>query len=400
MSPNLHVPKIQNIKIEPLVCVNLVALKDHLGVRNSINENKMHLKMTIEWIKNAQDATGNGGVSAFYSSLRGWETAYPETTGYIIPTMFDYYYFSQDDDCRQRAIKMSDFLLNIQLDNGSFKLGFHPSDLDSEVFDTGQCMQGLLRCYKETKNDKYLQSAIKAGNWIVSVQDDDGAWRKYSYHGIPHTYYTRVAQPLMELHEAVGSQKYKKSAIKNVEYALANCNEAGWYSNCAFNNESMHSPITHVIAYTIEGILECGIMLNDRNFIKTATITLDSIQRKFTEDGWLKGSYDKRWESQDKYGCLTGNAQIAWLWLRLFELTKERVYYDNAVKLNTYLKSTQNLSNQCKGISGGIKGSQPIYGKYLPNHFLNWAAKFFADSLMKQETLRIKKETPETGMQM
>ncbi len=323
------------------------------------------------------------------SWLTGWGNAYPETTGYIIPTMFDYSFFANDDDCRKRAIVMSDFLLDVQLKDGSFRLGFHPSDLDSEVFDTGQCLDGLIRCYKETEDNQYLDSAIRAADWILSVQDEDGAWRKYSFRGVPHTYYTRVALPLLKLYELNGNPKYKEAAAKNVDWAVANSNEVGWYDNCAFEPHLMSHPTTHVIGYTAEGILECGVILKNNELVEKARVTLDSLMRKLDTERLLKGTYDQLWGSDDKYSCLTGDAQIAGLWLRLYELTKKQKYYDAAVKLNNYLKSTQYVEHWCKGIEGGIKGSQPIYGKYLPYAFVNWAAKFFVDSLMRQRTIEV-----------
>ena len=366
----------------------LIALRDQIRFKNRIGSNEEHLKATVEWIKRAQDSTGNGGVSAYLNYYIGWENAYPETTGYIIPTMFDYYYYSGDSDCKKRAIEMSDFLKRIQLDDGSFRLGSHPSPLDSDVFDTGQVLQGFVRCFKETKNDTYLSCATKAGDWIVAMQDNDGAWRKCSFNKIPHTYYTRVALALLDLFEVTQNEKYKISAVKNIEWASANCNKVGWYHNCAFEIESMLHPNTHVIGYTVEGILECGILLNNENFIRTATKTLRSLLNKFMSDRWIKSTYNECWESNDNYSCLTGNAQISALWFRLFELTNEQKYYDGAVKLINYIKSTQYLNSFHKGIQGGIKGSQPIYGDYNPYRYLNWAAKFFIDSLLRQETLK------------
>lgn len=380
----------------------LIALEDRfLGSNNEAADNKTHLNATVEWLKRAQDATGNGGVSAGYFKYAGWETAYPETTGYIIPTMFDYYYFAHDEDSRKRAIEMSDFLVNVQLTDGSFairpegpnrnrdqKSGFVGMPLDPEVFDTGQCMQGLVRCYKETKRDEYLTCATKAGDWLVTVQDEDGAWRKHSFHGMPHTFYTRVALALQELHQLTGDKRHEEAAIKNIEWALTKCNEKGWYNNCIPDPKSMQHPITHFIAYTAEGILEAGILLKNENFIRTATATMNSLLNKFETDGWVSATYNENWESQDSYSCLTGDAQITLLWLRLFELTHKQAYYDGAVKLNNYIKSTQHLHHLCKGIKGGVKGSQPIYGKYDPYSYINWAAKFFVDSLLRQENLR------------
>src|SRR5262245_39831263 len=48
-----------------------------------------HLAAAIDWLTRAQDMC-RGGVSYGYDLRRGWMAAYPETTGYIIPTLFDY----------------------------------------------------------------------------------------------------------------------------------------------------------------------------------------------------------------------------------------------------------------------------------------------------------------------
>jgi uncharacterized protein YyaL (SSP411 family) len=365
-----------------------IAFRDRLGLTNSIASDQEHLKATIDWLKRAQDATEDQGVSAGFFEYTGWESSYPETTGYIIPTMFDYYHFAHDDDCRKRAIEMSNFLMNTQSGDGAFRWGFISRPHEPEVFDTGQCLQGLTRCYKETNKAQYLTCAIRAADWIISSQDPDGSWRKNSFHGIPHTYYTRVALALLELQEITKNLKYREAARKNAEWAAANSNSQGWYKNCAFDTASMAYPTTHVIGYTAEGILECGIMLEDSSLIQIATKTMNSLLRKLSTDGWIRGTYDENWETNDNYSCLTGDAQIALIWLRLSELTKDRRYFESALQLIDYVKATQFLHHANKGVEGGVKGSQPIYGEYNPNRFLNWAAKFFADSLLKAASMR------------
>src|SRR5579884_4253735 len=43
----------------------------------------------LAWLGRAQDqsASHDGGVARHYSLQSGWSTSYPETTGYIIPTL-------------------------------------------------------------------------------------------------------------------------------------------------------------------------------------------------------------------------------------------------------------------------------------------------------------------------
>jgi hypothetical protein len=47
------------------------------------------MQRAAEWLSRAQDASGCGGVSAHYDAAkRKWAGAYPDTTGYIIPSFF------------------------------------------------------------------------------------------------------------------------------------------------------------------------------------------------------------------------------------------------------------------------------------------------------------------------
>ena len=45
-----------------------------------------HLEAAAGWLRRAQDATVDGGVSWGYRLHGGWAASYPETTGYIVPT--------------------------------------------------------------------------------------------------------------------------------------------------------------------------------------------------------------------------------------------------------------------------------------------------------------------------
>ena len=49
-----------------------------------------------------------------------------------------------------------------------------------------------------------------------------------------------------------------------------------------------------------------------------------------------------------------------------------------------YLKATQRITGTGGPEDGGVAGSYPIWGRYSRFEYPNWAAKFFADSLMMQ----------------
>jgi hypothetical protein len=52
-----------------------------------------------------------------------------------------------------------------------------------------------------------------------------------------------------------------------------------------------------------------------------------------------------------------------------------------AFKAIDEVKRAQSLDSRSEGIRGGVPGSAPIGGAYIPSAFPNWAAKFFIDAL-------------------
>jgi hypothetical protein len=70
----------------------------------------------MAWLCAAQDSYSEGGVAAFYDiRLGNWGPLYPETTGYIIPTFYDSANFLNDSAYRERALRMANWLLTLQL---------------------------------------------------------------------------------------------------------------------------------------------------------------------------------------------------------------------------------------------------------------------------------------------
>ena len=353
--------------------------------RTKPRDNSTHIKSAIDWIIAAQESTLDDGVSAGYDLLnKKYLPSYPETTGYIIPTIFDYYHITGDDRYKQRAVKMADWEISMQMKSGAVQsgdIGILPKK--PAIFNTGQVLFGLVRIYKETKKDKYKKAAEKAANWLVGSQDGDGAWRT----GISiltsnpvHVYNTRTAWGLLQVHSITSKKKYLITARRNIDWALTQQLNNGWFKNNAFNlNED---PLLHTIAYAIRGILECGIYLDDGIYIDAAKKSADVLLNLQQKDGSLFGKYDSKWKNTVRYNCLTGDAQVSIIWLRLFEMTHKKKYLSAANKTNYHLKSIQDLNSSNKGVRGGIKGAHPIYGGYMGFVYPNWATKFFVDALL------------------
>ena len=73
------------------------------------------------------------------------------------------------------------------------------------------------------------------------------------------------------------------------------------------------------------------------------------------------------------------------IWLRLEAITNEKGWLRHVPQVIQALKATQSRKAGDPGIRGGIKGSCPMTGWYGRFEVLNWATKFFADALMRDE---------------
>jgi hypothetical protein len=349
-----------------------------------------HLRAAIDWIRRAHDAAGGGGVARSYCVAwnpsfrkRGWLNAYPETTGYIIPTLFDYARDTGDADARRRALGMAEWEIEVQMPDGAVQGGMIGMPASPAVFNTGQVIFGWVRAAQETGEQRFLHAAEHAGRFLVEHLDDDGVWRRgLSRHARqgPQTYNARTAWSLLELFEATGERAFRDAGARNIESALGRQLANGWFTgNCLDNDEA---PLTHTIAYATRGVLEAGALLGEERYLNAARRAADALAARQRSDGSLAGRYDRNWRPAARWSCLTGNAQVSIIWLRLAELLGETRYLQAAQRSLTYLSRLQDLGAADGGVRGGIAGAYPIYGDYGRYEYLNWAAKFFADGLL------------------
>jgi hypothetical protein len=359
-----------------------------VGASYPVGQTTAHLAATIDWLCAAQDAIDGGGVAAFYDVRSGtWGPPYPETTGYIIPTFYDVAAWSGDGSYRNRASRMADWLLGLQLESGAFPIGpLWPGwERRPIVFDTGQILHGLVRAFEETTQSRYLDSAVRAGDWLCEIQEADGCWRRCTSSGSAHTYNVRSAWGILRLHQVSGLDRHRDAAARNLRWAIAQQDTDQWFRHMEFREGE--DPLTHTIAYTIEGILESGILLADQSLVDAARRAADVLVQKQREHGWLRGRYGPGWRPSGRWSCVTGNAQMALVWYRLHQLTERDEYLDAARAANRSVKQWQCRTSQLAGVRGGVPGSWPLFGEYEPYRNLNWAAKFFVDSLLLERRL-------------
>ena len=354
------------------------------GAAQPAHADDEHLRAAVDWLCLAQDMRNDkpdsGGVSAGWSFEDGWLPAYPETSGYIVETLIAAAEALGRPDLIDRARRIIDWELSIQHRDGAFPGHFGEHGSQPVVFNTGQIMHGMLAGYLQLKRSDCLEAAVRAGHWLARVQDSDGCWRSYEHNGVPHAYNTRASWALLATALVAGDAFQKTAAIRNLEWALAQQRESGWFAHNAF--VPGRHPFTHTIAYAVRGLLECGALLGNHRYLDAAAMAARALARAQRADGWLAGTYDVDWTPRARYCCLTGVAQMSVNWMRCAQEAGAAELLDNARRGIAFLKARQRLEDRDPIVRGAIAGSAPIWGAYSRFEFPNWATKFFADALI------------------
>jgi hypothetical protein len=375
--------KLPQVAVEELAC-------DRRGIVATDPGPDAVVTACTAWLCAAQDnsASADGGVARDYSLVKGWATSYPETTGYIIPTLIELAQRTGQVDLHARARRMLDWCVAIQFPEGGFQGGTIGATPKVPVtFNTGQILMGLAAGTMAYDDERYRQAMHSAAIWLRDTQDPDGCWRKHSTpFAAPgeKAYETHVAWGLFEAERVAPGQGYGDAGLRQVDWALTKQQANGWFaSNCL--TDPLH-PLTHTIGYVVRGVIE-GHLLSGRADLLTAAVRSgDNLVQAIGDDGYLAGRLDANFKPAVDYVCLTGSAQIAHCLFLLYRLTGQQRYLDAGQRALSYVRRTVKLTGPAETL-GGVKGSFPVNGDYGQWEYLNWAAKFCIDANLLESDL-------------
>jgi hypothetical protein len=349
----------------------------------------------LAWLGRAQDssATADGGVARHYGLSDGWAASYPETTGYIIPTLLEHARVRNDPVLRVRAWRMLDWLVGIQLPGGGFQGGMvNQTPVVPVTFNTGQILIGLAAGVAEF-GERYRASMRAAADWLVQTQDPDGCWRRYPTpfaNPGQKTYETHVCWGLIEAARIDAGRGYAEAALRNTRWALTHQRPNGWFAHCCLADANQ--PLTHTIGYALRGLLEVERFYGDPSLIEAARRTADGVLTAIRPDGALPGKLNAEWRGTVSWSCLTGNVQIAHSLLILYDKTGNKAYRDAAYGLNRAVRRTMRV-NDPDETRGAVKGALPIHGDYGRFEYLNWGTKFAIDSYTIEQEIRARENS-------
>lgn len=363
--------------------------------RARVGSDVEHLEAAVAWLERAQDATGTGGVAARFDLASGWDAPYPETTGYIIGSLLHEAQRTGRSSLLDRSVRMGEWLLTTQHPEGYVPGGLLRAERGGgrpEVFNTGQVLFGWLALHETTGDARFADAARRAADWLRAGQDDDGAWRRHSLHGVAHTYYSRVTWAMARAGAVLGESDFTSSAARSIDWVCDQATAGGWIGHMSFTDG--RDPLTHTMAYTIEGLLECALLLDRPQAWQIGRDALAALEHAYrtpasgarlAPNGDLAGTFRPDWTASASYACVTGSAQVALCCQRVDAREPSPELRSFADDLAWSVKRSQAWAGH-DGVQGGVPGSAPLWGKYGSFKYLNWAAKFTVDMLLDRVT--------------
>ncbi len=332
---------------------------------------------TLQWLQRSIVVHGGCGSSGYYHLWKGWSPPYPETTGYIVETLWDYYRRTGEENLRRDALSCTDWLCDIQRPDGAWPGGIG-GDLPPIVFDVGMILMGLTRSFVETGNERYAGAAARGLQWLLDLLEPDGSWRQAAYvPGFVPSYYTRVVWAALYAGaylDVTGVQAKMERALRYYASQITSSSGAkGW------GFRPGEPAFTHTIAYTWRGFLEAALILEKADIVDSAARFGYKIMAVRARRGGLPGAFDENWNGDWSFTCVTGTAQLSIFLHRLHAATGDALFQQGGSIL--YEDAAAAVWRRgWADIKGGVPGSQPLWGNYLPWRFPNWAAKFLLDA--------------------
>jgi hypothetical protein len=362
------------------------------SINRRIRAPEEHAKGLLDWILRAQQAAGSGGVPESYEYIsKAWLAAYPETTGYIICSLLRATRLNLTPAAvlQSAAVRMGQWLVGLQSPEGGFFGGnIQVPVRQLSVFNTGQILKGFTDLVTAGLDPKgtFRNAAAHAAGWMIGQQDADGAWRR-SVSALTsepvHTYYVRAAWPLARHGRQCGDDSAVNAALKNAEWVLSLQGDDGWFPHMNFDRGE--TPHTHTIAYTIQGLLEIGVLCGRPDLVAAAESCARSVRAlQNPAKGFLPGRIAEGYKTATDWSCTSANSQMAIVWFRLSQITGDTYWNEAAKRAVAFNSSIQDIGHRDPGRRGGIRSAFPGHRGYCCYKYTNWAQKFFLDALMAQ----------------
>jgi hypothetical protein len=350
-----------------------------------LTDDRRHLEAAVAFITRSIEQGKGCASSKGYKVGKGWLPPYRETTGYIIPTLLDLADHLKRPDLASTAERLGEWLSEVQEPSGGFIERDLRQDTKPIVFNTGQILHGFNALILRRGRQDLIPHARRAGDFLVSSADETGSFVRNEHYEMVHSYNVRSAWALLTLGRLLGDKKYENVALANADWTVAQQVANGFFLNNVF--QPGWNANTHGIAYVLQGLIEIHCISGGASYLAAVRRAAERIVSVYGTKRCLASEIGENWEFLARHLCLTGYAQLAIVFFRLYSLDGDKRFLNIGLNLLDHVAATQNVTSPEKPYYGGIKGSFPIYGRYAPLQYPNWATKFFIDALLAKQAV-------------
>jgi malonyl-CoA O-methyltransferase len=292
----------------------------------------VRFERAMQWLRH--NTLPQAGVRVTHDA----DVAYPEVTGYLIPSLIEW---GEHDLARDWA----QWLLAIQRPDGAWN---GPSCDQAYTFDTGQILKGLLAIQPRLPQ---VEPAIRAAcDWLLTQVQPDGSmttpdkshWRLPNGRVIPEAIHLYCLAPWIEAGKRLDRPDWIAAARRVHAFYSA---DPAW----------LHfDTLAHFHAYIAEALCD----LND---LESARSAMQPVLKRLKPSGHLPAYADCRWT------CSPALFQYA---VTLYKLGE----FEPAQRIFNYAAQLQNET-------GGFFGSHGRGAHYFPAQEISWAVKYMLDAL-------------------
>ena len=256
-----------------------------------------------------------GGLAHSYDVLtKRYVKPYPEVTGYILKYFCDY-----AEEIPSNIIRAANKLVRIQ-DKKTGGYASFANDGTLYSFDTSQILIGLSALYKRQKKEKYKEAAIKAGNFLLMMQMDNGAIaptydRKKNEIVIEKNLYNiwngpwsglmcKLTEAFQALYEITDDFKYIEVKRKIADFYV----------------DAEYIEYTHPMGYWLEGLIE------GEKFEKVDKILKEKVVPRVRANGYIP------YKENLNYAYVSGIVQLG-------IILYKRSFFNEAEKIKNFVRS-------------------------------------------------------------
>jgi prenyltransferase beta subunit len=307
---------------------------------------------------------------------------YTEATGYAI-SLFHFLARTRGDaPLLAMAKEAAQFLMRIQAGEAAYPQLSNGAATPARLyaFDNAVCIVGMARLLRATGDERYLRSALAAGEWLLSMQRPDGSFSAMAlrgggmedpggFFGDGSCIHAKNAVAFLELHAMTGREQFREAAARACRYTIGLQDTDGAF----WSRPNRRGVVTHAHCYACEGLLYAGHALGEPGYTAAAGRGIQWLADVQGSDGAWLATHKTAWslrgtlESIRRRRPSDAAAQAA----RLFSLTAPR-YEQNRRSALQFLMG-------CQKSNGAFSYQRTTFGH--TRELYTWCAQFAIQAL-------------------